>query len=137
MKSASALPTIGGIQMITAALTVSVSAGFYIEGASARSIGVVVGGALIMLNLWALAGLGRLLIAASGGASSGKLAVLLAPLKLLVLLALVYLILVRTKVDTVGFAVGVSTQLAAILFETGRAWVKTLPSGQGQLDKGT
>ncbi len=42
-------------------------------------------------------------------------------MKLLIVVGLVYLIFTRARVDGMGFGVGVLTQMAAIIIETGRA----------------
>ena len=43
------------------------------------------------------------------------------PLKMLIVVGLVFLVFRRTNIDGVGFALGVLTQMTAAIIETGRA----------------
>jgi hypothetical protein len=47
--------------------------------------------------------------------------VLAIPLKMLLVLGLVYLLFTQTKIDGLGFGLGVLTQMTAAIIETGRA----------------
>lgn len=124
MKLGWAVPTIAAIQrtnVLLVALTAAVLAYFVSTNAA---IGCMLGGAVVIANLWVLAALGRLVLAAAGAGISGNAARLGAaaiPLKLLIVVGLVYLVFARAHIDGFGFGFGVLTQLAAIIIETGRA----------------
>ena len=45
-------------------------------------------------------------------------------MKLFIVVGLVYLVFARVGIDGIGFGVGVLTQMAAIIIETGRASVR-------------
>ena len=88
------------------------------------AVGCVLGGAVVIANLWILSLLGGLLLSAAGGGISGtaaKLGVLAIPLKMLIVIGLVYLLFTQTKIDGLGFGLGVLTQMTAAIIETGRA----------------
>jgi hypothetical protein len=118
------VPTIASIQR-TNFLLVMVGAALLALFASApAAIGCLLGGAVVIANLWILAALGGLLLASSAAGISGaaaKLGAVAIPMKLLIVVGLVYLIFSRARVDGMGFGVGVLTQMAAIIIETGRA----------------
>ena len=125
------LPTISAIQWTNAvliAITASLLGVFYSPHAA---LGCVLGGAVVMANLFALAIMGRLALAvASGGASSAaKLGTLAIPLKLFVVIGLIYLVFTRVHIDALGFGFGVLTQMTAIIIETGRASLRGRRSG--------
>ncbi|MGH7948288.1 MAG: hypothetical protein ACREQF_03580 [Candidatus Binataceae bacterium] len=92
------------------------------SASSNAALGCLVGGAVVMVNFWVLAGLGRSLLAAVGGhgGAGAKLAALAIPLKLLILAGLLYLLAMRFQIHALGFGLGVLTQMAAIIIETGR-----------------
>jgi hypothetical protein len=88
------------------------------------ALGCMIGGSVVIANLWILSALGGLLLAASSAGVSGaaaKLGALAIPLKLFIIVGLVYLIFTRARIDGMGFGIGVLTQMAAIIIETGRA----------------
>src|SRR5712675_393780 len=94
---------------------------------SIQRTNVVLGGAVVIANLWILAAIGRVILAASGaGISKGaaRLGALAIPMKLFIVVGLLYLVFARAGVDGMGFAIGVLTQMAAIIIETGRASVR-------------
>jgi len=131
MKLPANLPTILAIQRTNAVLIALSSAllgAFYSPQAA---VGCVLGGAIVMANLFALAIIGRLALAvASGGASSAaKLATLAIPLKLFAVIALIYLVFTRVHIDGLGFGFGVLTQMTAIIIETARASLRGRLSG--------
>jgi hypothetical protein len=117
----SAIPTIRSIQATNLAL-VAVSAGvlgYFVS--SAAAVGCLVGGVLVVVNMFLLAALGRFALAAaerSGGVTRLGMAAL--PLKLLLFVALVYAVFARVHLDGLGFALGVLTQVTAIIIQTGR-----------------
>lgn len=117
-----ATPTIWAIQRTTAVLvlvTALILAHFL---STACALASVLGGAVVIANLFILSLLGRLVLAAAGsGSRFARLGVLAIPLKLLLVAALVYLLLSRAHVDGIGFGAGVLTQSVAAFIETGRA----------------
>jgi hypothetical protein len=125
------IPTIASIQRTNFVL-VAVSASILAFFASmSAGIGCLLGGAVVIANLWILSALGALLLAASSAGISGaaaRLGALAIPLKLLIVVGLVYLVFMRAHVDGMGFGVGVLTQMAAIIIETGRASAARRPS---------
>ncbi len=124
MRLAGVVPTIAAIQrtnIVLVALTAVILA--YLVSINS-AIGCMLGGAVVIANLWILAALGRLVLAAAGAGISGNAARLGAaaiPLKLLIVVGIVYLAFTRAHIDGLGFGFGVLTQLAAIIIETGRA----------------
>ena len=121
------VPTISSIQR-TNVLLVAISAATLVLVSTAQSaIGCLLGGVVVIANLWILAALGRVILAASGaGISKGaaRLGALAIPMKLFIVVGLVYLVFAHAGVDGMGFAIGVLTQMAAIIIETGRASVR-------------
>jgi hypothetical protein len=120
------IPTIGAIQrtnVILVAVAVLALAWF---GSTQAALGCLLGGSVVIANLFLLAAIGRVVISAvtrgSGFASRfGHVAI---PLKLTITLGLIYLVFSNVHVDAFGFALGVLTQFAAIIIETGRAWLR-------------
>jgi hypothetical protein len=121
------VPTISSIQRTNVVL-VALSAAFLALFSTAQSaIGCLLGGAIVIANLWILAAIGRVILGASGaGISKGaaRLGALAIPMKLFIVVGLVYLVFSRVGIDGMGFAVGVLTQMAAIIIETRRASVR-------------
>jgi hypothetical protein len=118
------VPAVSAIQRTNAILVVVSAAILSYATSPAAAIGCVLGGAVVIANLWVLSAMGRLILAASGAGISGtaaKLGALAIPLKLLSVVGLMYLVFTRAHVDGMGFGVGVLTQLFAIIIETGRA----------------
>jgi hypothetical protein len=117
----SAVPTIRSIQL-TNILLVFVSAGLMAYFVSvAAAIGCLVGGAVVVANMFLLAVLGRFALSAarqSGGVS--KLGLVALPLKVALVVGLIYVVFARIHIDGLGFALGVLTQVTAIIIETGR-----------------
>ena len=117
------MPTIASIQRTNFALVVVSTAILAFFASRAAAAGCLMGGAVVIANMWILSALGGLLLAASSAGVSGaaKLGALAIPLKLFIIIGLVYLIFSRAQVDAMGFGLGVLTQMAAIIIETGRA----------------
>jgi hypothetical protein len=121
------VPAISSIQrtnVVLVALSATILAVF---STPHSAIGCLLGGAIVVANLWILAALGRMILAASGaGISKGaaRLGALAIPMKLFIVVGLVYLVFAHAGVDGMGFAIGVLTQMAAIIIETGRASVR-------------
>ncbi len=121
------VPTISSIQRTNVVLVALSSAILALLSTAQSSIGCLLGGAVVIANLWILAALGRMILAASGaGISKGaaRLGALAIPMKLFIVVGLVYLVFAHAGVDGMGFAIGVLTQMAAIIIETGRASVR-------------
>lgn len=118
------MPTIAAIQRTNIVLIAVSAALLAIFDSTPAAIGCFIGGFVVIANLWVLSALGRLLLAAAGEGISGraaKLGVAAIPLKLLIVVGLVYMIFSHVHVDPIGFGAGVLTQLTAIIIETGRA----------------
>jgi len=115
------MPTIRSIQITNLAL-VFISAGvlaYFVSDAAA--IGCLIGGAVVLGNMFLLAALGRFALASAerhGGATRLGMAAL--PLKLLLFAGLIYAVFEKIHIDGLGFALGVLTQVTAIIIETGR-----------------
>ncbi|HEY6300598.1 MAG TPA: hypothetical protein VIW95_13240 [Candidatus Binatus sp.] len=124
MASSWSIPTIASIQRTNFILVVVSSSILALFASTPASVGCMIGGAVVIANLWILSALGGLLLAASSAGVSGaaaKLGALAIPLKLFIIVGLVYLIFTRACLDGMGFGIGVLTQMAAIIIETGRA----------------
>jgi hypothetical protein len=124
MASSWSIPTIASIQRTNFILVVVSSSILALFASAPASVGCMIGGAVVIANLWILSALGGLLLAASSAGVSGaaaKLGALAIPLKLFIIVGLVYLIFTRARIDGRGFGIGVLTQMAAIIIETGRA----------------
>jgi hypothetical protein len=118
------IPTIVSIQRTNFILVVISASILALFASASVAVGCMVGGAVVIANLWILSALGGLLLAASSAGVSGaaaKLGALAIPLKLFIIVGLVYLIFSRARIDGMGFGIGVLTQMAAIIIETGRA----------------
>jgi hypothetical protein len=115
------MPTIRSIQVTNLALlAVSVALLMYFVSRAA-AIGCLVGGGVVVANMFLLAALGRFALSAArqrGGVS--RLGLLALPLKIALLVGLIYLVFARVHIDGLGFATGVLTQVTAIIIETGR-----------------
>lgn len=118
------IPTIASIQRTNFVLVIATAAILDLFASTQVAIGCLLGGAVVIANLWILSALGGLLLAASSAGVSGaaaKLGALAIPLKLFIIIGLVYLVFSRAHIDGMGFGFGVLTQMAAIIIETGRA----------------
>jgi ATP synthase I chain len=115
------VPTVAGIQTVTAAMTATLSIMLFVTVSPAAALGCAVGGAVMIVNLFLLAFVGRWIIAVashSGGAS--RLGIVAALLKLLFIVTVVAWLLSRTDINVPGFVLGLLTQLGAIFIETWR-----------------
>lgn len=117
----STMPTIRSIQATNLAL-VGLSAGllaYFVS--SVAAVGCLVGGAVVVVNMLLLAALGRFaLSAARQGGGVSKLGLVALPLKVALVVGLIYLVFTRVHIDGLGFALGVLTQVTAVIIETGR-----------------
>jgi len=115
------VPTIAGIQGVTAVMTGMLSLLLLATVSPAMAVGCAVGGAVMIANLLLLAFVGRWIVAVateSGGAN--RLGIVAAPLKLLFIVTVVAWLLSRTSINVPGFVLGVLTQPGAIFIETWR-----------------
>lgn len=124
MKIAWAVPTFTAIQRTNVLLVAVAAAALAAMVSDRAAFGCILGGAVVIADLWILAALGRVVLAAAGAGISttaARFGAAAIPLKLLVVVALVYIVFTRAHIDGLGFSFGVLTQLAAIIIETGRA----------------
>jgi hypothetical protein len=123
------IPTIEGIQRTNVVLVALAASTLAIADSSAAAIGCLFGGFVVILNLYILAALGRMLLAVAGGGGGGAggkvVGALAIPLKLGMIVVLVYVLFTRVHIDGIGFGVGVLTQLLAVIIETTRVAVRT------------
>ncbi len=115
------VPALGAIQRTSAQLTVVFAFLLLAADSRAAAIGCLVGGALMIANLFVLTVVGRAIIALAQGGGAGKAGVILAPLKMFIFVGLVYLLMTTTRLDPAGFLAGALTQFIAIFIETWRA----------------
>jgi hypothetical protein len=117
------MPTIGAIQRTNVILAASAIAMLAWFGFTHAAIGCLLGSSVVIANLFILTILGRVVIAAVTGGSTlaTRLGHVAIPLKLLIMIGLLYLVFSQAHVDALGFAIGILTQFAAIIIETGRA----------------
>jgi len=118
------IPTIPAIQRMNAILVVVTASLLFFLDSTAAAVGCLLGGAIVIVNLWVLSLIGAAILAAAGAGISGtaaKFGVMAIPLKMLIVVGLVFLVFRRTNIDGVGFALGVLTQMTAAIIETGRA----------------
>src|SRR3984893_13410798 len=115
------MPTLRSIQ-ITNLVLVFISAGllgYFVSNAAA--IGCLIGGAVVVGNMFLLAALGRFALASAGRhGGATRLGIVALPLKLLLFAGLIYAVFAQIHIDGLGFALGVLTQVSAIIIETGR-----------------
>ena len=114
------VPTIAGIQRVAAILTIIAALTMLALVSTPAAVGCLVGGALMIANLALLAVAGKAVVGLAQGGGAGRIGVVLAPLKLLLLMAVVYLLVTRIRIDLMGFLAGSLTQLVAVFIETGR-----------------
>ena len=116
------VPTLAGIQRTNALAVAVVAAILAIAVSPVSGLSCVLGGALMIANLYLLAIIGRVMLAAAraNGGPTG-FGVIAAPLKMGLLILAVYLIVNSGWVDVPGFVAGILTQFAAIFIETWRA----------------
>jgi len=115
------LPTLSEIQRTSLILLAVGALLLQLTVSTDASIGCLVGGGVVIANLFILSLIGRLLSAGAAAGSGPKLGAVAIPLKLLLIAALVYAVFAHFKIAAIGFAVGVSSQVIAILIETARA----------------
>ncbi len=122
----SAVPTIAAIQRTNAVLAASLSLLLLALVSPGLAVGCAIGAAVMIVNLFLLAAIGRWILAAaahSGGVS--RWGVIAAPLKLLFIVTVVALLLSRTNLSVAGFVLGALTQPGAIFVA---AWRISTPA---------
>ena len=121
------VPTIAGIQRATAVLTLICTALMLFLVSTHAAISSAIGGVLMIANLYLLVVIGKAIVglAAGSGGAVARLGAVIAPLKLLFFMLVVYLVITRMRVDLFGFILGVLTQFAAIFIETVRVAIRT------------
>lgn len=116
------MPTIAAIQRTNAILVIVTAAILAAVYSTGSAIACLLGGTVVIANLFLLSMLGRFALAAAGsGGTAAKFGLAALPLKLLLLAGLLYLVFSQWRIDGLGFALGVLTQFTAIIIETGRA----------------
>ena len=116
------MPTIRSIQLTNLVLMLVGAAALAHFVSASAAIGCLLGGGFVIVNLFLLAGMAGFALAAarrSGGAN--KIGLAAVPLKIALMIGLIYALFARIHIDGLGFAVGVLTQVTAIIIETGRA----------------
>jgi hypothetical protein len=125
-----ALPTVEAIQRTTLIVAAVVAAVLLIKASPASAVSFILGAVLMVANLSALSWIvrGTLALARQAGGATA-LGLIAAPLKMLLLAGIVFLIVESGRVSIVGFVAGTLTQFAAIFIEVGRAsiWGKLSP----------
>jgi hypothetical protein len=118
----SQVPSIAAIQRTTAIVLIATAGVVLVAASPASAIGCLIGGALMIMNLYVLNLIGRAIVSIArqeGGAS--VLGLIAAPLKMLILAGIVYLVIESGRVNIAGFIAGSLTQFAAIFIEIWRA----------------
>jgi len=122
------LPALGAIQRTNVIVAGLAALLLIIFRSTAAAMSCLLGASVVIANLYVLALLARLLLVSAAGGASAALGAVALPLKLFIIAGLVYLVLFRSGIDGVGFAVGVFTQLVAVLIETARANLSRPPA---------
>jgi len=115
------VPSLSKIQRTNMFLVAVLGTALLILRSPAASLACVLGGGIVILNLFLLGLMGRLLLVGAVGGASAALRATAIPFKLLLLVLLVYLVFTQTSVDPIGFSLGVLSQLVAVLIETALA----------------
>ena len=121
-----AVPTVGAIQRTTMVVALSTAAFLLIAASPASAVSCILGAVLMVANLFALSWIAQtmfVLARQAGGATTVGLIV--APMKMLLLVGIVFLIVESGRVNIVGFVAGTLTQFAAIFIEVGRVLIGT------------
>ncbi len=116
------VPTIEAIQRSTVLVAMLAAAVLLMAASPASAVACLLGAALMMTNLYALSLTVRTMFAVArqaGGATA--LGLIAAPVKMLLLAGIAYLIIESGRVNVAGFIAGTLTQFAAIFIEVGRA----------------
>lgn len=128
-----AVPTLTGIQRTTALTALAASALVGVLVSPHAAIGCLVGGIVMIANLYLLALVGKAVVTLAQAGGVVKFGAIIAPLKILILAAVVYWLVIVLRIDAVGFSIGVLTQFIAIFIETGRvSFLSTHPPAEDQ-----
>jgi hypothetical protein len=118
-----ALPTIEGVQRTTILVGLVAAAGLLAEASAASALACILGVGLMVANLTALSWTARAMFALARQTRGANVwGLIAAPLKMLLLAAIVYLIIESGRVNMPGFIIGTLTQFAAIFIEVGRGY---------------
>jgi hypothetical protein len=115
------VPTIAAIQRTTVVAAVLAAVVLMMAASAASAVACILGAALMVANLYALSWTVRTMLALArqaGGAT--VLGMIAAPLKMLLLAGIAYVIIESGRVNVPGFIAGTLTQFAAIFIEVGR-----------------
>jgi hypothetical protein len=118
------IPTISAIQRMNVILVATTAIVLFYFDSTTAALGCLLGGAVVIANLWLLSLIGAAILSAAGTGISGAAArfgAMAIPLKMLIVVGLIYLLFRRVHIDGLGFALGVLTQMTAAIIETGRA----------------
>jgi hypothetical protein len=116
-----AVPTIPSIQRTTVVVAVFAAAGLLIKASSASAFACILGAALMVVNLTVLSWTVRAMFALARQARGATvLGLIAAPLKMLFLAGIAYLIIGVSGINLPGFIIGTLTQFVAIFIEIGR-----------------
>jgi len=121
------VPTIEAIQRTTVVVTGLAAAVLLMVASTASAVAYMLGAALMVANLYALRWTVRTIFALArqaGGATA--LGLMAAPLKMLLLAVIAYLI-IESGVNIPGFIAGSLTQFAAVFIEVGRVAICDKP----------
>src|SRR6266851_4003716 len=97
-ESAFELPSIADIQR-TSLILVAITGVALLLRSPAASLSCALGGAVVIGNLFILSLLGRVLLARASGGASSALGAIAIPLKLLLIVTLVYLVFSQNRID--------------------------------------
>jgi hypothetical protein len=130
-RSIDRLPTISGIQKATTLVTLFAVSILLAKASPGAAAACALGSALMMVNLSLLSWTVRVVFAVAKKAGGvNTLGLLVAPLKMLCLVGIVYLVISSGRVNLRGFIIGTLTQIAAIFIEVGRSCCGRLSSPQ-------
>jgi hypothetical protein len=118
------LPTIRSIQKTALVVSIFLAMVLLAVVSLASAVGCILGAALMITNLSALSWSARAVfaLARQAGGATG-LGLMVAPMKMVALAGIIYLIVESGRVNLPGFIVGTLTQFVAIFIELGRASV--------------
>jgi len=122
-----AVPTVEAIQRTTLVVAMLVAGVLLISASPGSAASCILGAALMVANLFALTLTGRAMfsIARQAGRAT-TVGLIAAPVKMLLLAAIVFVVIDSGRVNIAGFVVGTLTQFVAIFIEVGRASIGKL-----------
>ncbi|HLX37965.1 MAG TPA: hypothetical protein VKR29_09190 [Candidatus Binataceae bacterium] len=124
------MPTIRSIQLTNLGLMLAGAAVLAYFVSTSAAIGCLLGGGFVIVNLFLLAGMAGFALAAarrSGGVN--KIGLAAVPLKIALMIGLIYALFAHIHIDGLGFALGVLTQITAIIIETARTSMRRNQAG--------